>query len=955
MSEVEKRAIAEALRLRRAPHDPLRAVAAADSAGLRLRVGEPEVFRAAVDLLDLEGTVTLDGEPEPRARLLALLLGDGLARGGRRFLWVGPRPRAVDRAAARSALPLHEVRAERGAYDGEGLFGIAAVTGAPPGLGRAAAFDGVFAPLDDDVPATGPAVRVGPGGLRTLPDRRGEAAVVAVAEGPAAREARAVLDEALAVLDPAPLGELARAAARGSTAALVATLRRLETRLGRMVRAHRAQRSDDGLETAEQLCWERGAALGDPDRDAILAALSLQTPRRALEDERERLASLRAAAEAEGDPAVDALVGTGARLLVVASRAAQEAARARLPAAAAAEDVVERLEQARDGAVAVVRDDELRSARVDRVMRAGLPSARLDDGGATEADTLVSLERDAREGVAPPAAELACSAEAALWRDWCAALELQAPPTHPDAASSMEAALAGPTELSLGHLADATGARLFALGDAPEGIPGYPDLAEALFAEGRALLPTATARLDRALGAARSERALALAAFARAQDAAAERVAEAERKTARALSADERTGGEQSIHDAREAAAALDATPIEDAYRRARTAALVTFATPPTLDATYPVDGDGQGRGTVLRILHTADWHLGRRHRSLPEPARHTLARSRYETVERILALGTRLEVDAVLCAGDLFDEPDPDEAVTAPLAELLETTRVPVVLLPGNHDPVNGSRSPWHPDHAFRRRLPATVHVVDRDDFELAVGPGVVVATPCRSTAGAAPITARLAARPDGDERPRVGLAHGSTFADDVPFPVGLDGLDALGLDLLALGDHHGLAIHEGATTVAYPGTPEPTRFGEHGAGHVVLATVGRGAVRCVPERVQRWRWRDETVRSVAELAALTETDLDATVLRLTLSGTLTPNEHARLERLLGVLERRVEALVVRREDLRLDLARGATPLEGLPELLRDAGQQLLGDARQGDAVAERALRHLFRLVAER
>jgi DNA repair exonuclease SbcCD nuclease subunit len=357
----------------------------------------------------------------------------------------------------------------------------------------------------------------------------------------------------------------------------------------------------------------------------------------------------------------------------------------------------------------------------------------------------------------------------------------------------------------------------------------------------------------------------------------------------------------------------------------------------------------------MLRLLHTADWHLGRRFGAFDAGTARSLGRARYDAVERVLALAERLAVDAVLCAGDLFDEPAPDAAVTEPLAELLADQRLPVVLLPGNHDPLESARSPWHPEHPFRRALPDAVHVADRDPFELELAGGVIVASPCRSTAGAAPVAERLPPRPEGDERIRVGLAHGSTFGSDVPFPVDLDAIARLGLDYLALGDHHGLSIRSGATTIAYPGTPEPTRHGEERAGHVILALVDRGRALCEPEKVHRWRWRDVTVERLSELELLAEDDLRDTVLRVRFDATFTPAEQARAEALLDRIGRRADALTIRREGLRLDLRGADTPLSELPPLLADAGRALLSDAREGDAVAERALRHLFRLAGER
>jgi DNA repair exonuclease SbcCD nuclease subunit len=61
----------------------------------------------------------------------------------------------------------------------------------------------------------------------------------------------------------------------------------------------------------------------------------------------------------------------------------------------------------------------------------------------------------------------------------------------------------------------------------------------------------------------------------------------------------------------------------------------------------------------VLKVLHTADWHLGRRFPSFPEEAQKKLSRARMEVIARVFDVARRNGVGAVLCAGDLFDEGD--------------------------------------------------------------------------------------------------------------------------------------------------------------------------------------------------------------------------------------------------------------------------------------------------------
>ncbi|MEO5820298.1 MAG: metallophosphoesterase, partial [Vicinamibacteraceae bacterium] len=226
----------------------------------------------------------------------------------------------------------------------------------------------------------------------------------------------------------------------------------------------------------------------------------------------------------------------------------------------------------------------------------------------------------------------------------------------------------------------------------------------------------------------------------------------------------------------------------------------------------------------MVKLLHTADLHLGLEYGQFDEDHQRKLSRARLAVVEPILALAEQYDVNAVLWAGDIFDTPEPPEDWWRGFAHAL-TARPgwnrPVVLLPGNHDAlVRGSV--FHPDHPFRQLLPSWVHVVDCDGFTLDLAPdAVLLAAPCRSRAGADDLALSLPARGEGDRRIRIGLVHGSTF--DLPdhqtnFPIASDAPQQRGLDYLAVGDTHAYRClsTDGIAPIVYPGTPEPTRFGE-------------------------------------------------------------------------------------------------------------------------------------------
>src|SRR6516225_10820930 len=140
-------------------------------------------------------------------------------------------------------------------------------------------------------------------------------------------------------------------------------------------------------------------------------------------------------------------------------------------------------------------------------------------------------------------------------------------------------------------------------------------------------------------------------------------------------------------------------------------------------DPTFPVgvrDSRTESGDVVLRLLHTADWHRGRRFPSFSEEGQKKLSRARMDVVARILDVARRNAVNAVFCVGDIFDDPEPGPDAWEGLAKTFQAhagPHPPLFLVPGNHDPLT-AESVWAPGHPFRGRLPQWVHVVDNDDF---------------------------------------------------------------------------------------------------------------------------------------------------------------------------------------------------------------------------------------------
>ncbi len=369
----------------------------------------------------------------------------------------------------------------------------------------------------------------------------------------------------------------------------------------------------------------------------------------------------------------------------------------------------------------------------------------------------------------------------------------------------------------------------------------------------------------------------------------------------------------------------------------------------------------------ALKILHTADWHLGRSFPAFSEEDQKKLTRARLEVVDRLFGVAESYAVNAVLCAGDLFDDPMPSDDWWRSLLGLFgrrKWTNRPVFLLPGNHDPL-WPNSVWAADHPFRRSLPAWVHVIDRDGYEFPLSEeAVLYAAPCRSTAGADDLALRLSKRQPGDKRIRIGLVHGQTF--DMPghqtnFPIATDAAQQRGLNYLALGDNHRYKeLPPRSCPAVYPGTPEADTFKESDMGFVAVVFFSRqGQPAIQKEKVGRWHWKESCCTSLDELEQLRQQDLKDCVLRLTFSMEVNLRERERVDAIIqelkGTEAAHGKAGVLACDDSGLELVASRADFDSyvLPEVLKTVVARLEEQAAERDGiVARRALYHLYKTL---
>lgn len=276
------------------------------------------------------------------------------------------------------------------------------------------------------------------------------------------------------------------------------------------------------------------------------------------------------------------------------------------------------------------------------------------------------------------------------------------------------------------------------------------------------------------------------------------------------------------------------------------------------------------------KVLHTADWHLGKRLK------RFDLADEQRESLERLLEIIDAEQPDVVVIAGDVFDVPE-----RQPLAAIRTwtwitqeiTRRAPIVAIPGNHDHAERIGYNTHLtrasglyilndlEHAHEGlelaglelfglpfHKPARVRALlereapedgapDLDDFDYESAMRHLVERAMRNSRGT---------------HPRVAIAHafvaGSGDEDSSEDPIMVGGAGGVragtlaAFDYVALGHLHAPRAARRYPHVRYAGSPYPYAFDEHPDKSVTIAQWEDGAragtrpaIRTVPLEARR------------------------------------------------------------------------------------------------------------------
>ncbi len=89
----------------------------------------------------------------------------------------------------------------------------------------------------------------------------------------------------------------------------------------------------------------------------------------------------------------------------------------------------------------------------------------------------------------------------------------------------------------------------------------------------------------------------------------------------------------------------------------------------------------------MLRLIHTADWQLGKPYGRFDSDVRAALSEARFDAIDAIGKAATEHDVAHVLVAGDVFDTEGPEDRVIVQAVSRMQRYACSWWLLPGNHD----------------------------------------------------------------------------------------------------------------------------------------------------------------------------------------------------------------------------------------------------------------------------
>ena len=353
----------------------------------------------------------------------------------------------------------------------------------------------------------------------------------------------------------------------------------------------------------------------------------------------------------------------------------------------------------------------------------------------------------------------------------------------------------------------------------------------------------------------------------------------------------------------------------------------------------------------------------------LSEEAGARFSQDRIGAISKLGHLAKENDAQFIIVAGDVFESNQLSRQTLLRSLDALESLPVPVFLLPGNHDPLDGASI-----FSTKEFLDASEHIVVIRDMEPISVPGIdgveIVGAPWRTKHPSAGLCKDLAAALEPAQGVlRVAVAHGQVdiLSPDASRPEIIDlaaveeAIQAGKYHYLGLGDRHSVTEVGSTGRVRYSGAPVATAFDEVDPNKALLVELeDNGKCTVEPLDVGSWSFVAEQfdMNGVEDLEKfekwLNETpNKECTAVKVGFQGGINLATAAALDELM---ESKAELFAsLRRRERTTDLAVVPDELDqdsvSLSGYARDTWDELLEKAKNDDSAAQDALRLFYRL----
>jgi len=375
---------------------------------------------------------------------------------------------------------------------------------------------------------------------------------------------------------------------------------------------------------------------------------------------------------------------------------------------------------------------------------------------------------------------------------------------------------------------------------------------------------------------------------------------------------------------------------------------------------------------TTVRFLHTSDWQLGMTRAFLSEEAGARFSQDRINAISILGKLAKKHDAKFIVVAGDVFESNQLSRQTLVRALDALGALPVPIFLLPGNHDPLDGAsiflteEFQNGGDHIFVLRDMKPVAVPHLQGVE-------VVGAPWRTKHPSSDLCDDLVEILDPATNViRIAVAHGQVdkLSPDQSRPdiISLarveQAIEDKKFHYLALGDRHSVTDIGSTGRIWYSGAPVATAFDEVNPNKALLVELELGgACKIEPLDVGAWSFvaHDRAMNGPEDLAEFDgwlheHANKECIAIKVGFEGSISLATAAALDELMDAKAELFASL--RRRERTADLAVVPDELDqdsvSLSGYARDTWDELLTMAGQGDQVAQDALRLLYRLSAQ-